>query len=80
MSDSYCTSVNTTWRTSSLIQDFMEHAEPTMTFLLDTNITQLLINCKTQPTSSFKFSPVQCKLALTASTFLRYEIIEALKK
>jgi hypothetical protein len=36
--DCYCTSVNTTWRTASLIQD---HAEPMPTFLLDTNITPI---------------------------------------
>ena len=27
-----CTSVNTTWRTAGLTQDFMERAEPTPTF------------------------------------------------
>jgi hypothetical protein len=27
LSDCYCPSVNTTWRTARLIQDFMEHAE-----------------------------------------------------
>jgi hypothetical protein len=30
--DCYCISVNTTWRTASLIQDFMEHAQPKPTF------------------------------------------------
>jgi hypothetical protein len=33
--DCYCTSVNTTQSTASLIQDFMECAETTPTFLLD---------------------------------------------
>jgi hypothetical protein len=36
--DCYCTSVNTTWRTASLIED---HAEPRQLFLLDTNITPI---------------------------------------
>jgi uncharacterized protein YdaL len=38
LSDFYCKLVNTTWRAASLIQAFMEHAEPTLPFLLDTNI------------------------------------------
>jgi hypothetical protein len=50
-----CTSVNTTWRTAGLIQDFMERAEPMPTFLLDTNIQ----NSKMQLASSFAFNPVQ---------------------
>ncbi len=32
LSNCYCISVNTTWRTASLIQNFIEHAEPTQTF------------------------------------------------
>jgi hypothetical protein len=32
LADCYCTSVNTTRRTASLIQSFMEHAEHTQTF------------------------------------------------
>jgi hypothetical protein len=36
----------------------MEHAEPTPTFLLDTNIMPIQ-NSKMQPASSFTFSPVQ---------------------
>ncbi len=51
-----CTSVITTWRTAGLIQDFMEHAEPTPTF--DTNITPIQNN-KMQAASSFTFSPIQ---------------------
>jgi hypothetical protein len=52
-----CTSVNTTWRTAGLIQDFMEHAEPTPIFLLATNITPFrIIRCK-------------CKAALHAALF-----------
>jgi hypothetical protein len=36
--DCYCTSVNTTWRSASLIQD---HAELRQLFLLDTNVTPI---------------------------------------
>jgi hypothetical protein len=36
--DCYCTSVNTTWCTASLIQDYGELAP---TFLLDINITPI---------------------------------------
>jgi hypothetical protein len=69
--------VQANWRkslTAGLIQDFMELAEPTPTFLLDTNITPIH-DSKMQPASSFTFNPVQLystcnwgphKLALTA--------------
>jgi hypothetical protein len=52
-----CTSVNTTWRITSLIQDFVERADPTPT-LLDTNIL-LIQNSEMQLASSFTFNLVQ---------------------
>jgi hypothetical protein len=52
------TSVNTTWRNAGLIHDFMECAEHTPTFLIDTNITPIQNN-EMQAASSFTFSPVQ---------------------
>ncbi len=51
------TSVNTTWRTACTIQDFLERAGTTPTFLTNTNITPMQNN-KALAASSFTFNPV----------------------
>ncbi len=80
--DCYCTSVKTTWRTASLIQD---HAEPAPTFLLDPKLRRFrIIRCNRQAalgSAIFNYTPLviggadknkqltnikQHKLALTA--------------
>jgi hypothetical protein len=52
------TSVNTTWRTACTIQDFLERAGTTPTFLTRYNITPMQNN-SALAASSFTFNPVQ---------------------
>jgi hypothetical protein len=54
-----CTSVNTTWRTAGLIQDFMEHADPTPNFFYLKPILRPFRIVRCNRRGSITFSPVQ---------------------